>query len=206
VQAGERFPYLVLDDRRTAWDHLAELARRSGLLCWVTPAGEVAFAAVTPGSPAQTFAYGTDLLALEACEAPPVLGAVTVVGEGAAGSNGQQAWGWLAKDPAPVTGKVGSGASERGFRDGALRSSQAAAAAARSLSDAAGRGAVKATALVPGAAAVGVGATVSLSGCPQAELDGEYLVVRVLHRYAKGEGFTTRLRLAGLGGGSGGLP
>ncbi|MBI5015286.1 MAG: hypothetical protein HZB55_07310 [Deltaproteobacteria bacterium] len=203
VQAGERFPYLVLDDRRTAWDHLAELARRSGLLGWVTSAGEVVFAAVTPGSPAQTFAYGADLLSLDAWESPPALGAVTVRGDGAAGSKGQDAWSWFAKDPGPVTGQAGSGAPERSFRDGALRSGQAVNAAASSLADAAGRGNVTVAALVPGAPAVGVGGTVRLSGCPQAELDGEYLVARVRHRYAKGEGFTTTLRLVGLGGGGG---
>lgn len=209
VQAGVQFPFLALDDRRTAWDHVAELARRSGLLAWVTAAGEVTLTAVTPGSPARTFTYGADLLALEAHHAPPALGAVTVVGEGAAGSDGRDAWAWLARDAAPVTGQAGSGAPERVVRDSTLRSGQAAATAARSFADAAGRGAVAATALVPGSPAVTVGGTVCLAGCPQAELDGEYLVVRVRHRYAKGAGFTTHLRLAGLGsggGGPGGLP
>ena len=61
---------------------------------------------------------------------PLLVGAVTTVGEGAAGSQGQEAWSWLVKDPSSVTGSAGSGGPERLIQDASLRSTEAAQGAA----------------------------------------------------------------------------
>ncbi|HEX9371256.1 MAG TPA: hypothetical protein VF897_09625, partial [Roseiflexaceae bacterium] len=95
VEDGADLPFYIVDDRRTAYQHVAALARASGCLAYLTPAGELAFAPFAAEEPVQTFTYGVDILALELAEANPLVGAATVVGEGAAGGQGQDAWSWL---------------------------------------------------------------------------------------------------------------
>lgn len=204
VEDGIDFPYTVVDDRTGAWGHVARLARLSGHLAYVTPTGELFFAPYAEGEPAQSFAYGADLLALEVAEAAPVVGAVTAVGEGAAGSQGAEAWGWLVKDPAAVTREGGTGDPPRLVQDGALRSSDAVQAAAEGVALAASRMGLTGRLLVPGAPAVAVGSTVEVADAPQEALGGSFLVRRVRHRFSKREGFTTLLDVSG-GGSAGGL-
>lgn len=202
VEEGAAFPYYVVDDRTGAWGHVARLARLSGHLAYVGPDGALHFAPYEEGEPAQSFAYGADLLALELAEAAPAVGGATAVGEGAAGSQGADAWAWLVKDPAPVTREAGE--APRLAADGALRSSDAAQQAAEGITLAASRLALTGRLLVPGAPAVAVGSTVEVAGAPQEALNGSFLVRRVRHRYGKREGFTTLLDVSG-GGSTGGL-
>ena len=94
-----RCPYYVVDSRSTAWEHVARLAalvRVRGLARRRT--ARSISARCRPASPVQTFTYGEDVLELDALEAPPLPGTVTVVGEGAAGSQGSDAWSWHVKD------------------------------------------------------------------------------------------------------------
>ncbi|HEX7242830.1 MAG TPA: hypothetical protein VF263_21255, partial [Longimicrobiaceae bacterium] len=204
VEDGLDFPYYVVDDRTGAWGHVARLARLSGYLAYLTPDGALYFGPYNEGDPVQTFTYGADLLALEVTEAAPAVTAVTAVGEGAAGSEGADAWGWLLKDAAAVTREGGEGGGERLLADGALRSGDAAQKAAEGVVAAAGRWALTGRLLVPGAPAVTVGSTVAVADAPQDALNGSFLVRRVRHRFSKREGFTTLLDVST--GGGGGLP
>ena len=211
VEDGVDLPFYVADDRRSAWVHVAALARRSGFLAYVTPEGELYFGPYEPGDPVQTFTYGEDVLRLEAREASPEVGVVTTWGEGSAGSQGKDAWSWLVKDPASVQGSAGGGGPERWVHDPALRSGDAAKTAAQGIADAAGRLQVTGTLLVPGAPAVTAGSTIEIAGAPQEALNGKFLVRWVRHRLAKREGFTTRIAFSksegagGLLGALGGL-
>ena len=98
------FPYYVVDDRRGAYAHIAALARKSGFLAYFTGEGKLTFAPYAGGQAVQTFAYATDILSLLVQDATPPVGAVTTVGEGAAGSHGSDAWSWPVKDPSSVKG------------------------------------------------------------------------------------------------------
>lgn len=205
VEDGVDLPFYVIDDRRSAWVHVAALARRSGFLAYVTPEGELYFGPYEPGDPVQTFTYGEDVLRLEASEASPEVGKVNTWGEGSAGSQGKDAWSWLVKDPASVQGSAGGGGPERWVHDPALRSGDAAKTAAQGIADAAGRLAVTGTLLVPGAPAVTAGSTIEIAGAPQDALNGKFLVRWVRHRLAKREGFTTRIVFSKSEGAGGGL-
>jgi len=203
VEDGIDLPFYVVDDRRSAWVHIAALARRSGYLAHMTPEGELFFGPYAPGDPVQTFTYGEDVLLLEAREGSPEVGAVTTWGEGSAGSQGKDAWSWLVKDPSAVQGSAGGGGPQRWVHDPALRSGDAAQTAAEGIADAAGRLQVTGTLLVPGAPAVTAGSTIEIAGAPQEALNGKFLVRWVRHRLAKREGFTTRIAFSKSEGAAG---
>jgi phage protein D len=206
VENGVEFPFYVVDDRRSAYRHIAALARKSGYLAWFTPEGKLSFAPSTAGQAVQTFAYGTDILSLEVTEATPSLGTVTTIGEGAAGGQGQEAWSWLVKDPSPVEGNAGKGEPEREVQDPSLRSGDAVQSAAEGITDAAALTKLTGELLVPGSPAVVVGSAVEVVDAPQDTLNGLYLVTGVRHRFSKVRGFTTLAQLAKTdGGGLGGL-
>ncbi|HEU0298715.1 MAG TPA: hypothetical protein VFR37_04655, partial [Longimicrobium sp.] len=169
--------------------------------------GALYFAPYAEGSPAGSFGYAVDLLAFDLTEATAAVGKVTAVGEGAAGSQGQDASTWLLKDAGPVTRSAGEGEGERLLAEGAVRSGDAAAALAEGVALAASREKLTGRLLVPGAAKVAVGSTVEVKDAPQDALNGSFLVRRVRHRYARREGFTTLIDVsaAGSAGGLGGL-
>ena len=197
-------PFYVVDDGRNGWTHIADLAAKSGFLARFAPDGSLDVGPASEGSPAQSFTFAQDVLALDAAEQPPAAGAITVVGEGAAGSQGDAAWSWLVKDPSGVTGTAGSGDPARLVRDHSLRTLDAASGAAEAASATAAAGAMTARLLVPGAPKATVGATVAVTGTPDGTLDGTYVVRGVRHRYAKREGFTSLLLLGRGGGAAGG--
>jgi phage protein D len=205
AEDGPSLPFYVVDDGRSAWSHVDALARLSGFVAACTPAGRLGFGPAADGDPVQTFSYGGDVLSLESFEAPPAAGAVTAIGEGAAGSQGSDAWNWLVKDPSGVTGTSGSGAPARLVTEAALRSSDAAQGAADAVAAAAKAGATTARLLVPGAPKAVVGSAVAVKGAPDAALNGTWVVRGLRHRYTKRGGYTTLLLVTKSGGGAGGL-
>lgn len=205
VDEGISFPFYVIDDGRNAYQHIAHLARKSGYLAHFTPEGALYFAPFAAGQPVQSFTYGVDVLSLHVIDVAPVVGTITTVGEGAAGSEGQEAWSWLVKDPAPVQASAGDGEPERLVRDASLRSAEAVQNAADGLANAAGLMKLTGTLLAPGAPAVAVGTSIEIVEAPQEALNGVCLVRRIRHLYSKRTGFTTLIGFSktdegGLGG------
>ncbi len=211
IDDGVEFPFYVVDDRRSVLEHIAIMARKCGYQAWFTPENELNFQSPATGQPVETFTYGENVLSLQGPEAAPVIGSLITLGEGAAGSQGAQAWSWLLKDPSPVKGTAGAGAPQRARTDASLRSAGAAQAAAEA--------ALSETALVqssgvlqaPGAPRVTPGCGIEIAAAPEGALNGACLVRRVCHRFTKQGGFTTRIvfsktgAAAGLGGLAGGL-
>ncbi|HEX6559570.1 MAG TPA: hypothetical protein VF021_08905, partial [Longimicrobiales bacterium] len=122
IVSGPNLAFLVLDDGSSAWQHIARLARISGHQARITAENGIEFAPVANSAPVQTFTYGVDVLSLERRETAAPFDNVTMFGEGAAGSDGKNAWNWLVKEAAPVTGTAGQGSRSRAFTDPALRS------------------------------------------------------------------------------------
>jgi hypothetical protein len=164
------------------------------------------FAPFNAGQPVQTFTYAVDILSLQIAEAAPVIGTVTTIGEGAAGSQGQDAWSRLVKDPSSVKGNAGDSDPTREIQDATLRSSDAAKSAAEGIANAANLMKLSGKLLVPGAPAVTVGSTIQIDKAPQDTLNGLCMVRGVLHHYSKWDGFTTLILFSKVGnGGAGGL-
>jgi phage protein D len=196
ADAGADLPYFVVDGRSSAWEHVARLAELSGFAAWVDGDEKLHFGPLQTGAPAQTFSYAEDVLELDAIESPPAVGSVTVVGEGAAGSKGSDAWSWNAKDVAPMKATAGSGDPAVVVRLPAVRSSDAAQAAADGIADKAKLGGLTARLLVPGAPKAAVASTVEIKGAPDDKLNGSWLVRGVRHKLVKSQGYTTLLLLA----------
>ena len=192
LDTGPSFPFLAVDDRRSAWEWIGVLARLAGLLAWIDADGKLN-CKQPAGAPARSYHYGQDLLALRFTERVANLGEITMGGEGAAGSQGAQAWSWLAKSADSVQASAGDGAPKRLYQEGALRDHSAVDAAANGISERAQalRSIVEVT--VPGSPEVGVGAPFELADCPGGRGDGTYVALGVRHRYAKTRGFITEL-------------
>jgi hypothetical protein len=205
IESGIDFPFFVVDDRQGVYAHLAAIARRCGYAASFTLDGKLRVAPIGSGDPVQTFSYGADILALTLTDAAPTIASVTSRGDGAAGSHGQDAWSWLIKDPSPVTGTSGDGDPARTFPDPTLRSQDAARAAAAGIATTASYQTLAGDVLTPGAPAVVPGAVIAIAGAPHDAMNGQFLVQRVRHRFAKRTGFTTRIAFSKLGGGDGGF-
>jgi hypothetical protein len=202
IDSGSDFPFFVVDDRRGAYAQVAALARRCGCATSFTPDGKLSFGCIGVDTPVQTFTYGVDILALTLIEAAPIYKSVTSFGEGAAGSQGQDAWSWPVKDLSPVTGTAGDGDPVRAFPDPALRSQDAARTAAAAIATEASALTLSGEVLALGAPAVTAGAVIEIARAPHEIMNGRFLARRVRHVYAKRMGFTTRISFTKLGEGA----
>jgi hypothetical protein len=201
IEDGANLPYYVIDSRASTWEHVARLATLSGFAAWADTDGKLRFGPLDAGQAAQTFAYGEDVLELDAAEAPPAAGSVTVVGEGAAGSNGDDAWSWHVKAAARVTGTAGSGDPALVVQLAALRSADSVSTAAAGFAATAALGGLTARLVVPEAPKAAVASTVSVTGAPDETMNGSWLVRGLRHRLVKARGSTTLLLLARSGNG-----
>lgn len=208
VEDGVDLPYYVVDDRTNAYRHVETLARKSGCMAFFTNEGKLSFVALETGHAVQTFNYGVDILSMQITAAAPQSGEVLIYGEGAAGSQGQDAWSWLVKDPSSVKQGAGGGKPTREWQDSSLRTGAAVRMAAEGAANAAGHASFAGRLLAPGSPAVVVGGTIEVAGAPGESLNGSFLVRGLRHRYSKRQGFTTLIffsKGAGGGGGLGGL-
>ena len=97
IESGPRYPFLAVDDRRSLWEWSAALAAHAG--AWVWTDADNNLNCKQPGEPgSRSYGYGTDLLQLQFHERSSLFGEIKVTGEGSAGSQGSQAWSWLAKN------------------------------------------------------------------------------------------------------------
>src|SRR5439155_3496752 len=203
IEDGIDLPAFVADGSRSAWSLVAALAARCGFLAVVTGDGDLAFGPIDPGGPVRTFTAGQDIVAIVGGPRRQLVGSVTVVGEGAAGSKGDDAASWLVKDPGALRTSSGAGDLGRFRSDPALRSADASTSASSGLATLAGLSDAALHLLVTGAPEVRPGTSVTVAGAGDG-LDGTYLVVGVRHRFAHGRGLDTTLDLALLGGAGGG--
>ncbi|MDA8140168.1 MAG: hypothetical protein M0036_16095 [Desulfobacteraceae bacterium] len=206
VESGVDLPFYVVDDRRSAWEQIAQLARMSGFAAYFTVEDKLCFKALAQGQPAQTFTYGLDILAFQASQSPGPALTFAVVGEGAAGSQGEEAWSWLIKDPSSVTAEAGGGPIRKVISSPALRSSQSAQTAADGLAAETQQKVNIGRIITPGAPAVVVGSTIEVADLPADELNGVGLVTRVIHEFSKTSGFISRIDFYKPGNGGGGVP
>lgn len=216
VDAGNDHPFLVVDARRSAWTHVARLARRSGLLARVDGDGRLVVAPPDEGAPL-VVDPATAVLRVRSTTRGGTTG-VTVVGEGAAGADGGDAWPWLARDGTSVSTDAGHGGGVR-VHDPALRSPDAVRTAAEAELAARARHQRTAWLRVPGAPTARPGGIVEVTN-GRDPLDpaggalgltgraaaagpgaGRWLVTGVRHRVAGA--FTTDLDLVAASTGSG---
>jgi len=207
IEDGITFPFYVVDDRKNSYQHIAALAKTSGFAAFFTPEDKLYFGPLLEGEPVQTFSYAIDIMTIQMNEVSPLVDNVTIIGAGAAGSQGQEAWSWLVKDPSSVTGQAGDGEHERLLSNASLRSGEASQAAVDAIINAAAQTLHTGRITVPGAPAVVIGSSIEISDAPQEMLNGTCVVRGIQHCYSKHDGFISIIDFtrAGEGGLSGGL-
>lgn len=205
IEDGVDLPYYVVDAHTNAYQHIEVLARKSGCMAFFTNEGKLSFVAMETGQAVQTFNYGVDILSMHVTQAGAQSGEVLIFGEGAAGSQGQDAWSWLVKDPSSVKKSAGDGKPKRERQDSSLRAGGAVQTAAEGAVNAAGHTLFTGRLLVPGSPLVVAGCTIEVAGAPGESFNGSYLVRGLRHRYSKLHGFTTLIFFSKNGSGGGGL-
>lgn len=198
ADAGISFPAYVIDGRRSAWQHLRELADLCGFDLYLNPAGELVFQRFVNGRSVHVFDFARDVLALEQRQRDPAAETVEAWGESPTGSEGEEAWGWLTKDFSGTKGSAGSGEPTLLLERPALRTADAAQSAADALHSELQRRAVQGRLLVLGNPAVQLGDAIRLQQNPEAELNGTFQVRSVTHRISKADGFTTLIGFRGI--------
>ena len=188
-------PAYTVDDRRTVWAHLRELAELSGADLGSAPNGGLRFVPPRTGMADHTFRYGAELLAWIAA-AGSAVAAPAVAAHGAASEAGAEQWHWLRRSPA------GSGGALR--VPAAVRTRDAAEAVAQALAARAARAAVRGRLRLRGTPEVRPGDLVDLSDLPSGD-PGTLRVLRVEHVLDGRTGFITSLDVEGAGGGLGAL-
>ena len=199
IQDGLDFPFYVVDDARTAYQHCQDLAERSGFDLFTMPDGKLNFAAFDKAVPDHTFTYAQDVLSLEVASMPPSFERVEVWGESPASSEGSEAASWLVRDFSGSMGAAGGGSTLR-LSDVSIRTKDAAQTSAEGRLATISRRATFGVAIVLGSPEVAPGDSVTFRQAPDDRLGGVFQVKRVTHRFSKAGGFLTRLELWGGGG------
>lgn len=188
-----------VDDRRSLWAHLLELAALTGSDVGASAEGGLRFVPVRPGVAEVDLRYGADLLAwrLGPSHEPA---APAVVASGAASDSGSDKWHWLQREPA-------SGASGPARVVPAFRTRDAADQLAQALADRAARAGLQGQLTVTGRPEVRPGTRVAVKDLPSGD-PGPLRVLSVAHVLDARAGFTTTLTVESAGGGGslGGLP
>lgn len=193
LDSGPSYPFLAIDEHRSVWEWIGHLARYAGLLAWVDGAGKL-HCKHPGGPPTRRYRYADDVLALTHRARTPLLGEITVIGEGAAGSQGSQAWSWLAKSSDAIRASAGTGAPQRLYQPGMLRSHADIQASSTGLADTATRLRQQVDITVVGSPELGTGSVFALTDCPDGRGDGDHLALRVSHRYTKNHGYLTQIQ------------
>lgn len=142
IVKGPKLPSLVLFRGPRALNHLQKLAELCGVDLFTDGSGKAHFAGPDQAGETRTFQYGENVVALKLKKNQPINDGIEVWGEGAAGSKGAEKYYWLASDLMGVQGKAAlatdgsvssgkSGKQPAQYCSGALRSGDAADAAAQ---------------------------------------------------------------------------
>lgn len=197
VQGDLQLDAYSVDDRRSVWSHVLDLAALTGADVGCSAEGGLRFVPYESGSADVSLRYGAHVLSWHAGPAPAP--AVPVVAaSGAASDAGAEKWHWLTRDPA--------GGSSPARVVAAFRTKDAADQLNQVLADRAARAAVRGHLTVVGRHDVRPGMRVEVEDLPSGDL-GTLRVLAVEHVLDARSGFTTALTVESAGGGgSGGLP
>jgi hypothetical protein len=184
---GPDLPLYVVDDRAHLLDHIATLAGYSGASVTFDAGGGLVCAIAGETPSAVTFAYAASIATGRLHQSVPLETPLQSTGEGAAGSDGDDAWPWIVADSASnASGDAGG----RIVPMGALRSADAVSGFHEAR--------VAARVRMTGAVIIDAPGTPILRpgngfAVEHDALGGEYVAAEVIHSYSKATGFLTRV-------------
>jgi len=184
-----------VDQRRTVWGHLVELAALAGADLGCSASGGLRFVPPTSGPGSFSFLFGATVLdwRLENLMPPPV---PKIAPQGAASDQGSDKWHWILHDP------VGEGADPT-LIVGAFHTRDAADALAKAIEARAARAAVRGAVRLVGEAGLRPGEVIEIDDLP-GPVAGPFRLLNVRHRFDTRQGFYTDVTVESAGGG--GLP
>jgi len=188
VSGDTKLPAYFVDDRRSVWAHLLELARIVDADVTASPAGGLRFVPARTGAPDHRLRHGADVLRWWTGTAakPP---APTVAAYGAASEAGAEQWHWIRR-PSGAGGQAGLQFVA------ALRTKDAAEAMARALANRAARAAVRGQFRIVGRPSVRPGDLLAVTDLPSGD-PGTLRVRSVEHVLGIRQGFVTTLEVEG---------
>jgi len=193
IEADLKLEAYSVDNQRTVWAHLTELAGLSGAELGSSASGGLRFVPIRSGSATRTFRHGADVLGWRIATNQPA-GKFAVASHGAGSEAGQEKWHWLLHDPV--------GSSDKASRVvGAFHNKDAAEVLAKALEAAGKRSALGGWLQLVGEAKVRPGEIVEVSDLPDSD-PGPLRILEVRHALDAG-GFLTHLAVEGSGGGAG---
>ena len=191
VQDGIEFPFYVVDDSKSAYEHARALAQKCGFDLYLDVDNNLIFKKYEQAGADHTFEYGVNVISWEVRRQEPAYGRVEVWGESPASSQGEDTVSWLTKSPQDFAGRAGSGEPLLLIRDRSIRTKAAADTYAQAALRQIERQALTGTLTVLGAPQVKLGDAVEVTGMPQADVNGTYQVRGIRHRLSKTTGFVT---------------
>jgi hypothetical protein len=183
-----------VDQRRTVWAHLVELASLSGSDLGCAASGGLRFVPPSAGPGTTRFMFGATVLdwRLENLPLPPV---PKVAPQGAASEQGTDKWHWILRDP------VGeNGAPTRVV--GAFHTRDAADGLAKVLEERAARSTLRGGVRLVGESALRPGDVIEIDDLP-GPVAGPFRLLTVRHTFDAHHGFYTDLTVESSGGGGG---
>jgi phage protein D len=191
IDADLNLPSYTVDDRRPVWGHLVDLAALADAELGANAAGALRFVPVRTGSADMNLRHGADVLAWN-LSAGSSADAPSVASYGAASEAGAAQWHWMLSTPAPQ----GTGAFLRIVP--AIRTRDAAQAAARALAARAARAQSRGRLALVGRAALRPGNLVAVADLPAGD-PGTLRVIALDHVLHARAGFTTAAVVQGAG-------
>ena len=198
VDDGITFPDYVIDGRRSFYRHIVDLASLCGFDVYVNTDGKLVFREFTTGRTVHVFEFKKDILDLVVTRAPAFAAAVDAFGESPTGSKGENSWPWLTKDFGGDKGSAGSGAPLLLLERAALRTHDAAQAAADAARTRLRRRTLEGRVVTIGRPQVRLGDAIKLQSAPDARLNTNFQVRSVAHVITKSGGFTTTVGFRSL--------
>ncbi len=191
AEEGITFPAYVIDDRRSAFHHLHDIAALCGFDCYCNALGQLVFQAFKGGNTVHVLEYGTHILQLDILQSSPSASRFEAWGESPGGSRGDKAWSWLTKDFTPSRGVAGDGTPRRLLERSVLRTADAARLAAQAAQAASVRRSLRGRVLLPGRPEIQLGDAIRLAQLPNSALNATFQVRGITHRLSRRHGFTT---------------
>jgi phage protein D len=190
VKDGVTFPVYVVDGRRSAYQHMRDLADLCGFDLYVNADGELVFEKFVGGKTVHVFEFAKEIISLDVLRTPPAAGLVEAFGESPTGSQGLDAASWLTTDFSNSKGTAGAGPLFLLERS-ALRTKDSARSAAEAALATIQHRSVRGRLVSFGRPQVKLGDAIQLRGLADDSLNTSFQVRSVRHRISKRGGFTT---------------
>jgi phage protein D len=197
AEDGSRYAAYVCHGGRNAASHLRLLAQQNGFESYFTPQGKLVFRKFTGNITVHVLEYGKHLVDLQLTANPVFSGQVQVFGESPLDAQGDQAFAWLTKSFNAGVG--GSGGPIRAVSEAALRTQNAARAAAQAAVKRYQQQDLTGRARVLGKPQIHLGQAVRFANAPDERMNATFQVRSIRHHFSKKTGFTTTLTFWSLG-------